>query len=131
MTSTISSQKSIALVVLVGIASLFALCLGSFSMMAMGNTDCPMTHQTVLCPIAAAERLSFWQHLLVPLSPTITILSLIALVTLPLKLGLYPLINNASPPTLWRWQRMFEPIASLFDCLKQQLSQGILHPKIY
>lgn len=90
-----------------------------------------MTHQTTLCPMAAAERLSFWQHLLVPLSPTITILALIALVTLPLKLGLHRFMNNTSPPTLWRWQRIFEPISALFDCLKQQFSQGILHPKIY
>lgn len=131
MTSVLLSQKSIALIILLGIASLFVLCMGSFSMMTMGTVDCPMTHQTTLCPMDVAERLSFWQHLLAPTSSTITILALIALVTLSLKLGLHRFINNTSPPILWYWRRIFEPSASLFDCLKLQFSQGILHPKIY
>lgn len=129
----ILQQRFIALTILLGMVGLLSFCVtGLFLIdmdtMAMG--DCPMTHQTTLCPMAMIERLSIWQQLLVPTSFTIAILAIVLFgATLTLSFGFKVLSHTTSPPQFWR--RLFEALISFYDYLIQQFSEGILHPKIY
>ncbi len=126
----------IALVVLLGLLSLFSLCLTGFPIMKMDSmgqvSDCSLAHVTALCPVTAVQQLGFWQHVLVTTSLTALLLALMAATVLSgLKRGT-TITQDVLVTVAYRIrQRLFEPTLLLNDCLKQALSHGILHPKIY
>ena len=130
------SRRSLALCILTGIISILALCTVSVSAMTdEGMTmdgPCAMNHQTSLCPMAVQEHLSFWQEILA--TPSFKNLILISL----LALSVWSVIRR---PAIWLdvghrllayFRKLrFEFDSLLFDHLRQQFSQGILHPKSY
>lgn len=122
--------------VLLGLLSIFSLCLTTFSIMTMDDvgqmTDCGLVHTATICPVSMAEHLRFWQQIFVPASPMVLLLALVIVVAAflvrriidPLHIGITRLTYN-------RWQLLYEPTLLLSDYLKQAFSQGVLHPKIY
>jgi hypothetical protein len=130
-----ATQILTALIVLLGLISLFSLCLSTFSSMKadkMGQmTSCGMVHTSAVCPIAVAQHLDFWQYILVTTSPTALFLALIlTAAAFALKWGTDTLQDIAAK-VIYRIWRLFKPPLLLIDYLKQAFSQGILHPKIY
>lgn len=126
------SRQIIGSLILFSIASLFLVCVaGPFMMMAdMGQeTDCGMAHTAALCPMTLSGQLSFWQQIIVPASSPFAALALLAF------LATLAFFWNSSAALQAIQSRLkpayFTDPPSLFDNLRQQFSQGILHPKIY
>lgn len=129
-------QTTTGVAVLLGLIGTFSLCLGSFSMMKMGEmgqvTDCALARTASLCPASVAQHLQFWQQVFVTTSPTVILLALMfAVAAFSLKQFIDPLHATATRLRYSVWQLLNEPALLLGDYLKQAFSQGILHPKIY
>lgn len=118
--------------VLLSLASLFFVCVaGPF--MAMGDmdqrTDCGMNYDMALCPMTLSGRLGFWQHIIVPVSSSFEALALLAFLA-ALAFGWSRVAIIKAPQSKLNTAHAVDP-PSLFDYLRQQFSQGILHPKLY
>lgn len=129
-----ATQTFTALIVLLGLLSLFSLCLGVVSSIKadkMGQmANCGMSDMPAVCPIAAAQHLNFLQNIVVNTSSTLLLLALIVIAAI--TFGGADILHNAAEKVANRIrQRLFEPTLLLGDYLKQAFSQGILHPKIY
>lgn len=122
--------------ILLGLLSIFSLCLTTFSIMTMDEmgqmTGCGLEHTATLCPVNVAQHLQFWQQVFVTTSPTAILLALmVAVVAFSLNQLIDPLHGAITKLKYSRWQLLYEPTLLLGDYLRQAFSQGILHPKIY
>lgn len=91
---------------------------------------CPlMVSMTTLCNMSALEHLSLWQRLFIAIRPNIVLLGLLltacALCAVWMR-GLF--LRESQGLRLYKQKRLL--LASL-DPLREALSRGILHPKIY
>lgn len=117
-------QKLIAALTLIGIASLFLLCITiPFMRMAEMNSSspCGMNHATELCPMTVSEHLGLWQKIVISPASSLSLLSLL----ITLAVILVSLKDTAVLVTMHRLRFLYH------NYLQQQFSQGILHPKIY
>lgn len=129
-----ATQTFTALVVLLGLVSLFSLCLGTISLMRMDKmgqmANCGMSHTPAVCPIAAAQQVHFLQNIVITSSSTLLLIALILIAVVVFR-GVDTLHDVVAKAVDRMRQRLFEPTLLLGDYLKQAFSQGILHPKIY
>lgn len=131
-----TTQTTTVVTILIGLLSIFGLCLSSFPAAAMNEmgqmTDCRLPHTATICPVSVAEHLQFWQQVFVPASPIALLLALMIVVAAYLVRRIIdPLYSAIIRLTLSRWQLLYEPTLLLSDYLRKAFSQGILHPKIY
>lgn len=131
-----TAQTFTTVTILIGLLSIFGLCLSSFPVAAMNEmgqmTDCGLLHTATICPVNVAEHLQFWQQIFIPASPMALLLALVLVVAaFFVRRIIDPLHSAITGLTYCRWQFLHEPTLLLSDYLRQAFSQGILHPKIY
>ena len=127
------------IIVSFSVFSLFGIVI-SVSEMKMNSdgtmNDCFLMTQTSMCTMSLSEHLNLWQSMFNTLMPTVSLMSILILaLALVFKKILFN--NNVSVHpekflTLrYKLYLKQHPLISLFNHLKEALSNGILNPKIY